>query len=871
MVAGRDGTLHTSGERKESCAMGMLLKDVQYALRQFRRSPGFATTAVFTLALGIGATTAIFTLIYNTMLKPLPVEHASQLYMVGKEPTCCNYGGLQTDGWRIFSNDLYLYFRDHTQGFESLTAFGSSRQPLLMRRVGDPHSADTIVGRFVAGNEFATLGVPMALGRAIQPSDDTESASPVVVISHRMWERRFGLDPHIVGANLALNGAVVTVIGVTAANYQGEVVESDPPETWIPLNQEAKFVGAAAAHTHHQDTHWLDVVGRIAPGASPQQIEVQLNLELRQWLRSRGEVFSSAERAQIDRQQTQLSSARAGVNTVAEGYGRALKLLMAAAGFVLLIVCANVANLMLVRATAERQYMAVRIALGATRRQLVGQALIASVLLAMLGGVGALGIAYAVAHSVLQLASRGSQYVPIDVNPSLPVLAFAFAAALFTALLFGAAPAWISTQTDPATAIRGAARTTKDASSAPQRALVIVQTALSVVLLCAAGLLLRSLNNLEQQDFGFVTANRYIIDVDPFLAGYKPEPAQLDDLYRKLHARLMQIPGVQSAGLTIYSPMAHNNWNGGVFIPGQPDPQPGNSWYVASYTRVNPDYFSAIGAKLHAGRAFSEGDDSHTRKIAVVNQVFADRYFHGDAVGKHFGLEPELRTQFEIVGVVENTKYRNPDEPVPSMYFLPFAQSTQNFKAENAKFEGLSHYAGQVVLQIPNSTPATVEAAVRRAFAEVDPNLTVQNFSTFDEQVATNFNEGELLARLTSLFGLVALILASVGIYGVTAYSVERRTGEIGVRMALGADRRRILRDVLRDALGQCAIGLAIGVPLAYLVGRVLTQHLYGVGAFDVPVGGVALAVLLLASAVAALIPARRAASIEPMAALRSE
>jgi predicted permease len=848
--------------------MGKLLKDVQYALRQFRRSPGFAITAALTLSLGIGATTAIFTLIYNTMLKALPVKHAARLYMVGKEPTCCNYGGLQGDKWEIFSNDLYLYFRDHTKGFESLTAFQSFSTPLLTRRVGDAQPPVTVPGRFVAGNEFSTLGVPLALGRPIQPSDDTEGAPPVAVISYRMWQRRLGLDPHILGTSFTMNGVVVTIVGVTAPEYQGEIVQSDPPELWLALNQEAKFTGADAAHTHHPDTHWLDVVGRIAPDASLEQITAQLNVELRQWLRSR-DTLTAAERAQIGQQKTQLSSAKAGVNDVAENYGRAMNLLMAAAGFVLLIVCANVANLLLVRATADRQQQAVRIALGATRGQLVRQAMISSVLLALVGGAGAIAIAYAVAHSVLRLAFRGSDYVPVSVNPSLPVLGFAVLAALITAVLCAAIPAWISTKVDPASAIRGAARTMKDSSSAPQRVLVITQAALSVVLLCAAGLLLRSLSNLRAQDFGFQTTDRYIVGIDPFLAGYKPE--QTDDLYRKLHESLMRIPGTKKVAFALYTPLSHDNWNGGIFIPGQPDPQPNSNWYVAAYIRISPEYFDAIGAKLRTGRFFSDGDDNHGRKVAIVNQIFADRYFHGKAIGQHFGVERELESQFEIVGIVENTKHNDPNVPPPPMYFIPFAQATATFRPENKVFEPLGHYAGQVVLETANSTPASVEAATRRAFAEVNPNLTPQYFRTFSDQLATNFNQDELLARLTSLFGLVALILASIGIYGVTSYSVERRTGEIGVRMALGADRRSILRDVLKRALAHCGIGLAIGVPLAYAAGRLMAQHLYGVGAFDAQVSIVTLAVLSLAAAVAALVPARRAASIEPMVALRME
>jgi predicted permease len=850
--------------------MGKLLKDVQYALRQFRRNPGFAITAALTLSLGIGATTAIFTLIYNTMLKALPVHNASRLYMVGKEPTCCNYGGMQGDdpGWRIFSNDLYLYFRDHAKGFESLTAFQSYSNALLTRRVGDSQPPFTVHGRFVAGNEFSTLGVPLALGRPIQPSDDTEGAPPVAVISYRMWQRRLGLDPHVIGSPFAMNGVVVTIVGVTAPEYQGEIVQTDPPDLWLALNQEAKFMGADAAHTHHPDSHWLDIVGRVAPGADLEQITAQLNVELRQWLRGRN-TLDAAARAQIDRQKTRLSSARTGANTMARNYGHGLKLLMWAAAFVLLIVCANVANLLLVRATAERQQQAVRIALGATRGLLVRQAMVSSILLALIGGAGAIGMAYAVAQSVLSLAFRGADYVPVNVHPSLPVLGFAVLAALVTAVLCAIIPAWMMTKTDPASAIRGTSRTMKDSSSAVQRVLVITQAALSVVLLCAAGLLLRSLRNLETQDFGFDVKDRYIVGIDPFLAGYKPE--QTDDLYQKLHARLMQIPGAQKVSFSLYTPLSGNNWNGFIYIPGQPDPQPDNDWYVPSWIRISPEYFEAVGAKLRAGRFFNDGDNNQTRRVAIVNQVFSDRYFHGDAIGKHFGQERELRSEFEIVGIVENTKHQDANVPPPPMFYIPFAQRTEVFKPEYQPFEGLGHYAGQVVLWVKNSTPATVEVETRRAFADVNPILTPRSFHTFAYQVSTNFNQDELLARLTSLFGVVALILASIGLYGVTAYSVERRTGEIGVRMALGADRKNILRDVLRRALAHCVIGLAIGVPLAYAAGKFMAQRLFGVGAFDMPVAVITLAILTLSATVAALVPARRAASIEPMTALRME
>ena len=845
-----------------------MYQDLGYAFRQLRKNPGFAITAVLTVALGIGATTAIFSLIYNVMLKPLPVKNPGELYKIGAESSCCNYSGLEND-WMIFSNDLYYHFRDHTKGFESMAAFQSGQTALALRRAGSEHAAESAFGRFVSGNYFSTLGVPVLRGRAITPADDTQSAAPVAVFSYRLWERRFSLDPTVVGSTFLMNGTAVTVVGVTAPEFFGEKVDPDPPEIWLPLNQEAKLVNGMP-HMQQPDEHWLDILGRISPGVSTHSIEAQLNVELQQWLRSRGSELSPDDRAEIGKQRTELASASTGVNDVSQNYGKALGLLMGAAGFVLLIVCANVGNLLLVRAMAQRQQTSVRIALGARRAQLMRQALVMSVVLALLGGAAAIGVAYAISNSMLTLAFHGSRYVPIEVTPSLPVLGFALGVALLTGLVFGVAPAWFATNADPAEALRGAGRTTRDHSSVAQRVLVIVQAALSVVLLCAAGLLLRSLGNLQHQEFGFQTNDRYMVGIDPALAGYKP--AQTDDLYRKLEARLRQISGVENVALATYTPMGHDNWTSGVFIPGQPNPTADNEWYHASNLHISPDYFKAIGARIKEGRGFTEADDSHTRKVAVVNETFAKRYFKGkSALGQHFGLEPELRTQLEIVGVAEDTKYRDPEKPVPPMYFLPFAQTLQVFKESYKPFEGQSHYAGAVVLHMRGSNATAAEAATRKAFADVDPNLAVTSFFTFAYQVSTNFNRDELLARLCTLFGITALVLASIGLYGVTAYSVQRRTGEIGVRMALGADRGHILRDVLARALRQCGVGLVIGIPLAYAAGRALTSHLYGVSAFDPAIVLLTVAVLAASAAVAALIPARRASSIEPMQALRAE
>ncbi len=844
-----------------------LLNDFRYAWRQLLKSPGFTITAALTLAIGIGATTAIFSLIWSVMLKPLPVKHPEQLYKIGRQNDCCNYGGLQGD-WAIFSVELYDYFRDHTRDFESLAAVQSGQDIFTVRRAGEKGLPKAVGARYVSGNYFSTLGVPMLRGRAITPADDHEGAAPVAVISYRFWRQRFALDPSLIGSTVMMNGKGVVIAGVTRPGFYGEKLSSDPPSFWVPIHQEANLT-TSLPHVGQPDRHWLDVIGRIQPGANLQTIQAQLNVELKQWLRTRTGQMLPNDRGAIGKQRTELAPAASSTNNVSDQYERGLMLLLCAALAVLFIVCANVASLMLVRATARGQQTALCMALGARRSQVVRQTLAISITVALIGGLGALAVSYAVTNMILALAFRGAEYVPLDASPSLPIMAFAFAVSLITGIVFGGAPAWFSSRANPIEALRGANRASShDASSTPQRALVIVQAALSVVLLCTAGLLIRSLTNLEHQHFGFQTQGRVVVGIDPALAGLKrPE---LDLFYRHLRERLDRIPGVDTVSYALYSPMVGNNWSTSVFIPGQPDPSPGNNWYNASYLSVGPDYFKAIGAAIDHGRPITEQDDDHSRHVAVVNETFARRYFHGDAIGGHFGMEPELRSQFEIVGVTEDTKYRDPNQPVPPMFFLPIAQTVEVAREIERKEEEYMHFAGNVVLQFKGNGEG-MESEVRAALADVNPNLAPLYVHTFAEQLRGNFTQDELLARLTSLFGLTALILASIGLYGVTAYSVERRTAEIGIRMALGADRGRVLAIVMKHALTQVLIGLALGIPFAYVAGRLMGGHIYQVSVFDPFTVAISVAALAISATAAALLPARRAASLDPVQALRTE
>jgi len=552
-----------------------------------------------------------------------------------------------------------------------------------------------------------------------------------------------------------------------------------------------------------------------------------------------------------------------------EEYESGLRLLMWISAFVLLIACANVANLMLVRAASRRQQTSVRTALGAPRWRQIVQVLTESTLLAVLGGIIGVGLAFLGTRLILHLAFP-TNMVAIDPAPSLPVLGFTFAVSLLTGTLFGVAPAWITAHADPAEALRGAHRSTSRGGGWTQKSLVVTQAALSLVLLCAAGFLIQSLRNMQGQHFGFETANRYIVHIDPRMAGYSPE--QLPGLYRQLHDTLAAIPGVSRVSFALYSPMEGDNWGEGIYIEGQAPPPPGSTQNQTSWLRVSNDYFDTIGTKVIRGRGFSDQDTSTTRMVAVINQTFAKKLFKDeDPIGKHFGYwEPKFASAFEIIGVTEDTQYRTPTSKIPPTFFLSSNQQMTYDDLRFKRFEDASHYLGAIVLKTDRNLQG-LEPQVRHGLAQVNPDLAVIDFLTFAAQVDANFSQQRMLAKLTSLFGILALILASVGLYGVTAYSVERRTSEIGIRMALGADRVNVLRLVLKGAFLQIAIGLAIGIPSTVLAGRAMTAQLFSVKPYAPDILLVTTLVLSLAGLLATLLPARRAAALEPIRALRTE
>ena len=844
----------------------------RYALRQFRLSPVFTAAAVLTLALGIGGTTAIFTLIHAVMLRSLPVSDPGRLYRVGEGDDCCVEGGPQ-DRWGMYSFPLYERLKTETPEFEDVTAFQAGRARLSVRRQGVESAARSLRSEYVTGTYFSTLGVRAFGGWVFTPDDDKPGASPVAVLSHRVWQTTYASDPSVVGSTFVVEGHPVTVIGVAPPGFFGETLESDPPDLWVPLQLEP-MINREGSLLRQPVSAWLRMIGRLRPGTSIDGMAPRLTGVLRQWMQNDSGYPSNWMPDVIrllPKQVIGVVPAGAGVGVMKEEYGRSLQILLSVCGLVLLIACSNVANLLLARGVARRGQTAVRLALGATPGQIVMQALTESVLLAIAGGIVGLLVAAAAARLLLALAFHSSHFLPISTAPSLMVLAFAFGLALVTGIIFGAAPAWLATRTDPAEALRGSGRGTRDRSSFARKALLVVQATLSVVLVAGATMLARSLNKLEHQDFGYQVQERVEVDMNNPPATYT-QP-QLASLYHQLEERLNRLPGVQGSGLALYNPLT-NNWGELIMVAGHP-PAQFHEEAGASWDRVSANYLQNLGMPILRGRAFTAADNETTAPVAIVNEAFVKRFFKSDEnpLDQHFGLDvPEYAGTFRIVGVVRDAKFAGwgLSRPARPMFFVPLAQNVAYPDELMKMIELRSHFIGGMLL-VTNMSPGALEALLTRMLADLDPNLTINSIRTLQQQIELSFDQERAVASLAGLFGIVALVLAAIGLYGVTAYSVAQRTNEIGIRMALGADRPKVIRLVLRGAFKRVLLGLILGLPLAVGAGRLISAQLYGVSSWDPFALTVAAGALAICSFFAAIIPANRAASISPMNALRIE
>jgi predicted permease len=853
--------------------MRNLTATLRYALRQFRLAPVFTATAVLTLALGIGGTTAIFTLIHAVMLRSLPVSDPSLLYRIGDGDDCCVEGGPQ-DRWGMFSFPLYETLKTQAPEFAEITAFQAGQGRFGVRREGVREAARPLRSEYVTGSYFSTFGVRPFAGRLFTPDDDKPSSAPVAVMSHQAWQALYGGDPSVIGATFLIEGHAFNVIGIAPAGFFGDTLRADPPDIWIPVRQEPLLAGDTSL-LHQRISAWLRIIGRLRPGASATGMAPRLTGILRQWM-----VHDSGYPANwmpdvvrmLPKQVINVVPAGAGVAAMKEEYGRSLQILLGVCGLVLLIACANVANLLLARAVARRSQTAICLAMGATRRQIISQALIESVMLAVGGGIAGLFVAVGAAQLLLKLAFRSAHFLPVSASPSLIVLAFAFALALLTGIIFGAAPAWFATRTHPVEALRGAGRSTSDHSSLARKALLIVQATLSIILVAGAAMLARSLDKLEHQDFGYQIANRIVVSLNRPPSTYT-QP-QLAALYRQIESHLNAIPGVQGSGLALYNPLT-NNWGELILVSGHPPPKMSEE-AGASWDRVSANYLQNFGINVIRGRNFSEADNENTAPVAIVNEAFVKRFFKKpgeDPLDQHFGLDlPENAGTFRIIGIIRDAKFagfglRRPARP---MFYVPLAQYVHYQNSLMQRLEISTHFIGGMML-VTNASPGAIEPVLRRVLAGIDPNLTINSVRTMQQQVDLTFDQERAVASLAQLFGIVALLLAAVGLYGVTAYTVAQRTNEIGIRMALGADSLKVIRLVLQGAFRRVAFGLALGLPLAVAAGRLISAQLYAVPFWDPVALTIAAASLTVCAFFATIIPARRAASIAPMDALRIE
>jgi predicted permease len=844
--------------------MRVLIQDLRFAIRQLVKTKGFTVTVLLTLALGIGANSAIFTLVNSVLLRNLPVADPASLVRIGDTNDCCVNSGISDNGdYALFSTETYYELKKNLPEFQDLAAMesGYAYRPLTVRREGPQTIAQSMMGTFVSGNYFRVFGLTPAAGRLFVDADDQQGSAPTAVMSYETWEQDYAGDRSVVGSTFWINTKAVTVIGVAPRGFFGDRLSSQPPQFYLPLESMTAVLGVP--YLHDPETEWAYLIGRVKPGVSLSALQAKASGLLRQQFATLKMFKDVNNKAALARAHVVLSPGGGGGQILQNNYKGHLRLLTWIAALVLLVACANIANLLLVRGMNRRTEMSIRSALGAQRGRIIRQLLTESVLLAGAGGVAGLVVSYLGARMLLALAFPGDHGVTIEASPSAQVIAFAFGLALVTGILFGIAPAWMAARAQPADALRSGTRTTASRASVLQRGLVVLQAALSLVLLVAAGMFGQSLNKLESTNMRLDPVNRYIIHFNPQAAGYTQ--TQLEPLYNTIEERFHALPGVVKVALVTYTPMEDNNWSSSTRVQGEPNPHKSASW-----VKGTPEYFDSVGTHVLLGRGFTPQDTMSAPPVAVVNQEFVKQFFGGhNPIGHRIGFtDPGTDGAYEVVGVVEDTTYTSVYWENHAMYFVPLTQ--RPVIPNNPLSEDMSVYAGAIVIQ--TSRPMSdMEKLATETLNGINPNLAIVKFQTFSDQIADRFTQERLIARLTSMFGLLGLLLAALGLYGVTAYSVERRTPEIGIRMALGAERLRVVGMVMRGAMLQAAIGLAIGAPIAMVCVRYVKSQLYATTSVSLPVMLGAIATLAAAAAIAGVIPARRAASIDPVKALRME
>jgi predicted permease len=841
--------------------MENLWKDIRFGLRMLVQKPGFTAIAVLTLALGIGANTAIFTLFDAVLIESLPVHEPSRLVLftdTASEGTSTS-DSFPAGKWNYFSTEVYDSLRQQPLPLESLAAFRSGESPVSVRvpgATGDDAQVQRAIVHQVSGNYFDVLGVPAAMGRTLTPGDDQKNAQPVAVVSYGYWKQKFHSDPGSVGKTVILNGAPFTIVGVMPAEFFGERVRR-APDYWLPLVFHPQ-IEMRPSFVDNPQAYWLFLIGRLKPGASRAQAQAAATVALQQFLTNKeGTKLTDEARRNIQKAHVELFDGGAGISGLRHEYSEPLHILLVVVGMVLLIACANVGNLLLSRASARQTEISVRLALGATKGRLIRQLLTESLLLAALGGACGILLAQWAVNVLVAALAKSS---PMKPHLNGAVLAFTLGVTFLAGILFGLAPALYARRTDLASALRAGSRRVAGGERkwGTTQVLVVVQIAVSLVLLVGSNLFARSLLNLEHQKLGFDQDHVLLARINPRLAGYKPENAAA--MYRRLYDQLNALPGVRSATIATYSPLSGTRSTYDVSVQGYAATQ-GEDLDVEAVS-VAPRYVETMGMTLLLGRAIGPQDAAGAPLVAMVNEAFVRHFFPKEnPIGKHFGFGgPKEAGDIEIVGIVKDTQFSNDvREKVQEMAFLP-----------NLQDKDQSALSAEVALRTAGD-PDAAASEVRQAITQVDATLPVSTVQSLRKQVESNFDEERIAAQLIGFFSGLALLLACVGLYGIVAQGVARRTNEIGVRMALGAQPGAILGMVFRDTSILVLAGLAVGLPAAFGATRFISSQLYGVGSADPLSFAAAIIILAAVSALAGFLPARRAARVDPIVALRYE
>jgi putative ABC transport system permease protein len=842
--------------------MNGLLQDLRYAVRQLRKSPGFATVAILTLALGIGANTAIFSLLDQALLRSLPVKEPNRLVLLRFSGDDSGHSSPRGDNFLYFSYPMYRDLRDRNSVFSGTIATALAQVGVQWHN--QPELADA---ELISGNYFDVLGVHAALGRLIVPSDDrAKEAGPVVVLGFDYWQRRFGADPRVLNQSISINGHPFTIIGVAQPGFHS-VAGGDNPAIFTPMTMKPQIT-PGPDDLEDRRSRWLTIVGRLKPGPGDVQARTEAQAGIDPlWHSIRAEELSqmghSSQRfrdAFLTNSHLFLDDGSGGV-PVHGSIPTTLLVVMAMCGLMMLMACVNVGGLFLVRVAARNREISVRYALGAKRGRIVQQLLSEGMLLGLTGGVA--GILLAPQISALLIRTIWSKSPGLSSRLDLRMLAFNFALALLVSLLFSLAPALQFRRPDVTMALKQYVAGIGGGPRRLRQASVVVQIGLSLLLLAGAGLFARTLHNLKMLDVGFATDHLVTFTIDPRLAGYQLN--QTAELYDRLLERLSALPGVRSVAATNDPELANTNSSSNISVAGYHAAEGEDINHMnVEWAYVSSGYFSTLKMPLLAGRELTDQDRAGTQKVAVVNESFARHFFSlpQNAIGQYFGERAgTVPIDIQIVGVVRDAKHATVRGEIHRTVFTPFLQDLEHLQ-----------YPTPGTLYVRTwQSPESAESAIRQAMQTLDSNLVLNKFRTMQEQIDKDLNGERVIAFLASIFGILAALMAAIGIYGVLAYSTAQRTREIGVRIAVGATRAAIVRMVMVEVLWLAGIGVAFGLPLSLLFGHAVRSQLFGISNTDPLTFGAVIVLVAAVALVSALLPARRAAKVDPMVALRYE